>query len=258
MATVCGASLALMDAGVPISSQVAGIAMGLVVSEKDHIVLSDILGDEDALGDMDFKVAGSAKGITALQMDIKVKHIEEQVFNEALDQAYAGIEHILTAMNQVIDKPREEVAAHAPQVIQMQINPSKISAVIGRGGSTIREMIEKYEVAIDINDSGLVKISGKDRAKLQSAKKQIESITLDIKVSGIYDGKITKIMDFGAFVNIAPGKDALLHKSQIAYHRVENIHNELSEGQLVKIQIIEVDEKQNRIKASMKDVPQTA
>ena len=259
MATVCGGSLALMDAGVPIKDPVAGIAMGLVVdaNTERHTVLSDILGDEDHLGDMDFKVAGTVHGITALQMDLKIKSLPSSVFSEALEQARKGRLHILEEMNKTLSRPRKQLAEHAPQMIQFPINPSKISTVIGRGGATIRELIETYGVTIDIADDGVIKIAGENASAIDKARKHIERLTLDLKVGQTYEGKIVKLMDFGAFVNISPGKDGFLHISQISDKRVHNITDELSEGQIVRVQVIEIDEKQQRVKVSMKNVSQT-
>ena len=255
MATVCGASLSLMDAGVQISEACAGIAMGLVIDGSDYTVLTDILGDEDFLGDMDFKVAGTKNGITALQMDIKTDGITNAILEDALAQAREGRFHILGIMNQAIDKPRAEVAANAPRVTQFKIPASKIREVIGRGGSTIKEIIEKYEVSIDISDDGLVKVTSSDAEKALNAQKHIETITAELELNRTYEGKIVKIMDFGAFVNVLPGKDAFLHISQICHERVDNIHHKLSEGQIVRVKVVEID-RQNRAKLSMKDIEQ--
>ena len=255
MATVCGSSLALMDAGVQISDAVAGIAMGLVLEGNDYTVLTDILGDEDFLGDMDFKVAGTKSGITALQMDIKTNGITNAILEDALTQAQEGRFHILDIMNQAIDKPRAEVAASAPRVTQFKIPSSKIREVIGRGGSTIKEIIEKYDVSIDISDDGLVKITSSDAEKAHHAQEHIKTITAELELQKTYEGKIVKIMDCGAFVNILPGKDAFLHISQICHERVDNIQHKLSEGQLVRVKVVEID-RQNRAKLSMKDIEQ--
>ncbi|MEC8460743.1 MAG: polyribonucleotide nucleotidyltransferase [Pseudomonadota bacterium] len=256
MATVCGTSLALMDTGVPIQAAVSGIAMGLIVEGSNFAVLSDILGDEDHLGDMDFKVAGTQKGITALQMDLKIKHLDLEIFKGALHQARDGRLHILNEMNKTIQEPRQEMASHAPQMTQFNISPNKISVVIGRGGATIKDLIEKFNVTIDINDDGLVKVSGKNKDSIHDAKHQIEALALELKAGDEFEGKISKILEFGAFVTIAPGKDAFLHISQIAQHRIENIHDELSQDQIIRVKITEVDEKQQRCKVTMKNVPQ--
>ncbi len=255
MATVCGTSLALMDAGVPIKQAVAGIAMGLVKQDDKFTVLSDILGDEDHYGDMDFKVAGTKNGITALQMDIKVAGITSSILDTALHQAKDGRLHILEVMNASISEPRAEFAATAPTMIQFSINPSKIREVIGRGGATIREIIDQFEVAIDISDDGLVKVSAAQSENAKKAKAHIEKITLDVEVDKIYEGKIVKLMDFGAFVNILPGKDAFLHISQICHERVEDITHKLSEGQIVQVRVSEID-RQGRVKLTMKDIDQ--
>lgn len=255
MAAVCGSSLALMDAGVPVKSAVAGIAMGLVHDGDNFTVLSDILGDEDHHGDMDFKVAGTASGITALQMDIKTKGITSAILTTALEQAKKGRLHILEQMNHIISQPRSEFAETAPRVTQFKINPNKIREVIGRGGSTIKEIIETFEVTIDITDDGIVKIGSSNAEKANLARQRIEDIALDIEVGKTYDGKVVKIMDFGAFVNVLPGKDAFLHISQICHERVHDINEKLSEGQLVRVKVAEID-KQNRPKLTMKDIPQ--
>ena len=255
MATVCGSSLSLMDAGIQIKQAVAGIAMGLVLENDKYTVLTDILGDEDHLGDMDFKVAGTKNGITALQMDIKTDGINNSILENALEQARSGRLHILEKMNQVIDKPRTEVAAGAPRVMQFNIPTQKIREVIGRGGSTIKEIIEKYEVSIDISDDGLVKVTATDSEKAASAQKHIETIIADIELHKIYEGKVVKLMDFGAFVNVLPGKDAFLHISQICHERVDNIQHKLSEGQIVRVKVAEID-RQNRVKLTMKDIEQ--
>ncbi len=253
MASVCGTSLALMDAGVPVKTPVAGIAMGLIKEENDYAVLSDILGDEDHLGDMDFKVAGSADGVTALQMDIKIDGITREIMEKALEQAKAGRLHILGEMAKVIDAPRDDLSAHAPRFITLKINPEKIASVIGKGGAVIRALTEETGATIDIGDDGLIKIASSDRSAGEEAKRRIEQITADIEVGTIYEGRVQKIMDFGAFVNILPGKDGLVHISQISEQRVQNVSDELSEGQMVKVKVLEVD-KQGRIRLSMKAV----
>jgi len=253
MASVCGTSLSLMDAGVPIKSPVAGVAMGLIKEGDDFAVLTDILGDEDHLGDMDFKVAGTADGINALQMDIKIDGITKEIMEIALDQAKAGRLFILGEMNKAISTPREEMSEHAPRIITIKIHPDKIRDVIGKGGATIRQMTEETGATIDINDEGIVKIFSVDRAAGEEARKRVEMITADVEVGSIYDGKVAKIMDFGAFVTILPGKDGLVHISQISDERVEKVSDELSEGDVVKVKVLEID-KQGRIRLSMKAI----
>ncbi|NEZ03255.1 polyribonucleotide nucleotidyltransferase [Wenzhouxiangella sp. XN201] len=251
MATVCGSSLAMMDAGVPIKAPVAGIAMGLIKDGDRFAVLTDILGDEDHLGDMDFKVAGSADGITALQMDIKITGITREIMEVALKQANAGRGHILEQMNQVIGKPREEMSEYAPRLFTMKVHPDKIRDVIGKGGSTIRQITEETGTTIDIQDDGTVTIASVNQAAADEARRMIEQITADVEVGTVYEGTVTKIMNFGAFVTILPGKDGLVHISQISDERVENVTDELHEGQKVKVKVLEVD-KQGRIRLSMK------
>ena len=253
MASVCGTSLALMDAGVPLTSPVAGIAMGLIKEDSGYAVLSDILGDEDHLGDMDFKVAGSSDGVTALQMDIKIQGITREIMEAALEQAKEGRLFILGEMARVLDAPRSDLSEHAPRFITVKINPEKIAAVIGKGGAVIRALTEETGATIDIGDDGLIKIASSDRSAGEEAKRRIELITADIEVGTIYEGRVQKIMDFGAFVNILPGKDGLVHISQISEQRVQNVADELSEGQTVKVKVLEVD-KQGRIRLSMKAV----
>ncbi len=253
MASVCGTSLALMDAGVPLKAPVAGIAMGLVKEDAGYAVLSDILGDEDHLGDMDFKVAGTDGGITALQMDIKITGITREIMEKALDQAKDGRLFILGEMAKSLSAPREDLSEHAPRFITIKINPEKIAAVIGKGGAVIRALTEETGATIDIGDDGLIKIASSDRAAGEEARKRIELITADIEVGTIYEGRVQKIMDFGAFVNILPGKDGLVHISQISENRVQNVADELSEGQMVTVKVLEVD-KQGRIRLSMKAV----
>jgi len=257
MASVCGSSLAMMDAGVPTAAPVAGIAMGLIKEGDKFAVLSDILGDEDHLGDMDFKVAGSADGITALQMDIKIDGITKEIMEIALDQAKEGRMFILGEMNKVIDKPREEMSAYAPRYVTMKINPDKIRDVIGKGGATIRSITEETGCSVDINDEGMVKIASNDSSAAEKARKMIEQLTADVEVGKIYEGRVAKLMDFGAFVNILPGKDGLVHVSQISEERVEKVSDELSEGQMVKVKVLEID-KQGRIRLSMKAVIEAA
>ena len=256
MATVCGSSLALMDAGVPIKSAVAGIAMGLIKEDKQFVVLSDILGDEDAFGDMDFKVAGTKDGITALQMDIKIKGITDEILTAALEQARKGRLHILDAMNAKLDAPRAEISSNAPKVVQFSIPVNKIREVIGRGGATIREIIDKFSVAIDISDDGVVKISADEEQHSVQAKDYIEDMIREVELGKIYEGKVTDILDFGAKVMIMNNKEAFLHISQISHQHIENIRSELSQGQIIKVRVAEIDRRQNRIKLSMKDVVQ--
>jgi polyribonucleotide nucleotidyltransferase len=253
MASVCGTSLALMDAGVPLKAPVAGIAMGLIKEDDGHAVLSDILGDEDHLGDMDFKVAGTSDGITALQMDIKIQGITREIMETALDQAKEGRLFILGEMAKDLDAPRGDLSEHAPRFITVKIDPEKIAAVIGKGGAVIRALTEETGATIDIGDDGLIKIASSDRLAGEEAKRRIELITADVEVGTIYEGRVQKIMDFGAFVNILPGKDGLVHISQISEQRVQNVADELSEGQVVKVKVLEVD-KQGRIRLSIKAV----
>ncbi len=253
MASVCGTSLALMDAGVPVKAPVSGVAMGLVKEGDDYVVLTDIMGSEDHLGDMDFKVAGTAAGVTALQMDIKISGLTQGIMFEALEQANKARMHILGEMNKHMSKPKDKVSKHAPCVLSMSINPDKIRDVIGRGGATIRELTEETGTTIDITDEGLVKIWAPDGEAGEAAKKKIEDLTAEAVVGEIYEGKIAKILDFGAFVNILPGQDGLLHISQISEERIENIHDHLDEGQMVKVKVLEID-RQGRIKLSMKAI----
>ena len=255
MASVCGSSLSMMDAGVPISGAVAGVAMGLIKEGDDFAVLTDILGDEDHLGDMDFKVAGTGNGVTALQMDIKIQGITREIMEKALAQANEGRMHILSEMARAINEPREEVSEFAPRYITMKINPDKIRDVIGKGGATIRSIQEETGANIDIDDTGTIKISSVDLEAGNEARRRIEQITADVEVGTIYDGKVAKLMDFGAFVTILPGKDGLVHISQICEERVQNVSDKLSEGDVVKVKVLEVD-KQGRIRLSMKAVGQ--
>jgi len=255
MASVCGSSLSMMDAGVPLSAPVAGVAMGLIKEDAGYAVLTDILGDEDHLGDMDFKVAGTGKGVTALQMDIKIQGITREIMEKALAQANAGRLHILGEMNKAIATSREEVSAYAPRYITMKINPDKIRDVIGKGGATIRSITDETGTSIDIDDDGNVKIASVDLDAGNEARRRIEQITADVEVGTIYDGKVAKLMDFGAFVTILPGKDGLVHISQISEERVQNVSDKLSEGDIVKVKVLEVD-KQGRIRLSMKAVGQ--
>ncbi|ADG62016.1 polyribonucleotide nucleotidyltransferase [Moraxella catarrhalis] len=255
MASVCGASLSLMDAGVPLKAPVAGIAMGLVKEGERFAVLSDILGDEDHLGDMDFKVAGSVNGITALQMDIKIEGITADIMEQALKQAHAGRIHILNAMNEVIATSRTEINAHAPNYATITINPEKIRDVIGKGGATIRQLTEDTGATIDIDDNGTIRIFGTDKASTRAAITQIEAITAEVEVGTVYEGTVARIVDFGAFVTILPGTDGLVHISQISDERVENVSDYLKEGQTVKVQVQDIDNR-GRIKLTMKGVEQ--
>jgi polyribonucleotide nucleotidyltransferase len=252
MASVCGSSLALMDAGVPLKAPVAGIAMGLVKEDEGYAVLTDILGDEDHLGDMDFKVAGTADGITALQMDIKIEGITEEIMEIALEQALEARLHILGEMNKVIAKGRDEVAESAPRMGTMQIDPDKIRDVIGKGGATIRSLCEEHNSTIDITDDGAVKIYSEDNDGLQSAMDAITAIVADPEPGTIYDGKVVRIVDFGAFVNFMPGTDGLVHISQIAQERVAKVTDYLSEGQDVRVKVLEIDNR-GRVKLSIKE-----
>ena len=253
MASVCGSSLALMDAGVPVKAPVAGIAMGLVKEGDRYVVLSDILGDEDHLGDMDFKVAGSAEGISALQMDIKIDGITEEIMRAALAQAKQGRLHILGEMSKALTTPRAELSEFAPRLITMKIHPDKIREVIGKGGSVIQAITKETGTQIDIQDDGTITIASVNGAAGQAAKARIEQITSDVEPGRIYEGKVAKIMDFGAFVTILPGKDGLVHVSQISSDRVEKVSDVLKEGDVVKVKVLEVD-KQGRIRLSMKAV----
>ena len=253
MATVCGTSLALMDAGVTLKAPVAGVAMGLIKEGERFAVLTDILGDEDHLGDMDFKVAGTADGVTALQMDIKIDGITREIMEQALAQAKRGRLHILTEMGKVISAPREEMSRYAPRITTMSIPTDKIRDVIGKGGVTIRAISEATGAAIDIEDDGTIKIATSDLSAAEDARRRIEQITADVEAGTIYEGKVVRLMDFGAFVNILPGKDGLVHISQISDERVANVSDKLSEGDVVKVKVLEVD-KQGRIRLSMKAV----
>ncbi|GAB2520471.1 polyribonucleotide nucleotidyltransferase [Lysobacter humi (ex Lee et al. 2017)] len=253
MASVCGSSLALMDAGVPIKAPVAGIAMGLVKEGEQFVVLSDILGDEDHLGDMDFKVAGTSEGITALQMDIKIQGITEEIMKVALAQAKQGRLHILGEMAHALTSPRTELSEYAPRLLTMKIHPDKIREVIGKGGATIQSITKETGTQIDIQDDGTIVIASVNAAAAQAAKARIDQIVSDVEPGRIYEGKVAKIMDFGAFVTILPGKDGLVHVSQISNERVEKVSDKLKEGDVVKVKVLEVD-KQGRIRLSMKAV----
>jgi len=253
MASVCGASLALMDAGVPLKAPVAGIAMGLVKEGDKFAVLTDILGDEDHLGDMDFKVAGTEKGVTALQMDIKIKGITEEIMEQALHQAHEARLHILKQMNEVLPESRKELSANAPTMISMKIDSDKIRDVIGKGGATIRGICEETGASIDITDDGTVKIFAASKDAANAAKARVDAITAEAEIGKVYTGKVERIVDFGAFVSILPGKDGLVHISQIANQRIEKVTDVLQEGQEVKVLVLDVDNR-GRIKLSMKDV----
>jgi polyribonucleotide nucleotidyltransferase len=253
MASVCGTSLALMDAGVPIKAPVAGVAMGLVKEGAEFAVLTDILGDEDHLGDMDFKVAGTEEGITALQMDIKIQGITREIMDIALGQARDARLHILGEMAKVIEAPRAEMSEWAPTIITFKIDPEKIRDVIGKGGSVIRAMTEETGASIDIDQDGTVRVASIDGSSGKEARRRIELITADVEVGQIYEGKVARLMDFGAFVTILPGKDGLVHISQISNERVEKVSDKLSEGDVVRVKVLEVD-RQGRVRLSMKEV----
>lgn len=255
MASVCGSSLALMDAGIPIKAPVAGIAMGLIKEGDNFVVLTDIIGDEDHLGDMDFKVAGTVHGVTALQMDIKIEGIDKHIMEIALAQAKEGRLHILKIMQESISKPRKEMSKHAPRIISFRIKPEKIRDVIGKGGATIRNITEGTSATIDISDDGLVKISAVDAQQGQEARRRIELITAEVEVGVIYAGKVVKLTDFGAFVTILPGKDGLVHISQICEERVEKVSDKLQEGDTVQVKVLEVD-RQGRIRLTMRGLHQ--
>jgi polyribonucleotide nucleotidyltransferase len=251
MASVCGASLSMMDAGVPIKAPVAGVAMGLIKEDKRFAVLTDIIGDEDHLGDMDFKVAGTTSGVTALQMDIKIEGINKEIMDAALKQAKEGRLHILGEMSKAISVPRAELSEYAPRIIAIKINPERIRDVIGKGGAVIRALTEETGCTIDIEDDGTVKIASADNNAAQEAVRRVKQLTADVEVGMIYEGKVAKLMDFGAFVTILPGKDGLVHISQISRERVENVGDKLREGEVVRVKVLEVD-KQGRIRLSMK------
>jgi polyribonucleotide nucleotidyltransferase len=251
MASVCGGCLSLLDAGVPLKAHVAGIAMGLIKEGNRFAVLTDILGDEDHLGDMDFKVAGTHGGITALQMDIKIQGITKEIMQVALAQAKEARLHILAKMVEAVGGAKAEVSQFAPRLYTMKINQEKIRDVIGKGGATIRALTEETGCTIDIAEDGTITVASTDADKAAFALKRIAEITAEAEIGKVYEGPITKILDFGALVNILPGKDGLLHISQIAHHRVENVTDLLKEGQIVKVKVLETDEK-GRIKLSMK------
>ena len=253
MASVCGSSLALMDAGVPLSAPVAGIAMGLIKEGDRFSVITDILGDEDHLGDMDFKVAGTANGVTALQMDIKIQGITEEIMEIALNQAHEARLHILAEMNKVLDKPRESVSENAPSMATLKIDPDKIRDVIGKGGAVIRSITEETGASIDIDDDGNIRIYGEDATSRDAAIERIHSITAEAEVGRLYKGKVARIVDFGAFITILPGKDGLVHISQISAERVENVGDYLTEGQEVVVKVTDLDAR-GRIKLSIKEI----
>src|SRR5437588_2591 len=253
MASVCGTSLSLMDAGVPIKAPVAGVAMGLVLEGSRYKVLTDILGDEDHLGDMDFKVAGTRDGVTALQMDIKVEGVTPEIMRVALEQARAGRLHILDEMNKVIREPRAKMSEWAPSIITLKIDQEKIRDVIGKGGAVIRQITEETGTTIDIESDSTVKIASVSGAAGREAQRRIELITADVEVGQIYEGKVARLMDFGAFVTILPGRDGLVHISQISNERVERVSDKLKEGDLIRVKVLEVD-RQGRIRLSMRDL----
>ncbi len=253
MASVCGGSLALMDAGVPIKAPVAGIAMGLIKEGEEFAVLTDILGDEDHLGDMDFKVAGTNDGVTALQMDIKIDGITRDIMSQALDQARDGRLHILAVMNEVLSEAKTDVSTHAPKVTTIKIHPDKIRDIIGKGGATIKELTESTNTSIDIDDEGIVKVWATNSDDADLAISKISDIVAEVEVGKVYEGPVTKIMDFGAFVNVLPKKDGLVHISQISDERVEQVTDVLKEGQIVKVKVLEID-RQGRVRLSMKAV----
>ncbi len=257
MASVCGASLSMMDAGVPLKSPVAGIAMGLIKEGDRYAVLSDILGDEDHLGDMDFKVAGTSDGVTALQMDIKIEGITREIMETALSQAKEGRLYILGEMAKVISAPREEMSEYAPRFTTFKINPDRIRDVIGKGGAVIRALTEETGTSIDIDDDGSIKIASVDKSAGDEAKRRIMELVADAEVGKVYEGKVSKIMDFGAFVTILPGKDGLVHISQISNERVEKVSDKLTEGDVIKVKVLEID-RQGRIRLSMKAIEPAA
>jgi polyribonucleotide nucleotidyltransferase len=253
MASICGTSLALMDAGVPTRAHVAGIAMGLVKEGERYAVLTDILGDEDHLGDMDFKVAGTLNGVTALQMDIKIDGITEAIMRDALEQAREGRVHILDIMVRAMQGPRVEMSAYAPRIVSMRIPADKIRDVIGKGGITIRTLTEETGTVIDITDDGIVKVAAADLAACEEAIRRIENITADVVIGNVYEGTVVKLMDFGAIVSFLPNKQGLVHISQIAKERIEKVSDRLAEGQAVRVKVLEID-RQGKIRLSMKEV----
>jgi polyribonucleotide nucleotidyltransferase len=251
MASVCGSSLALMDAGVPIAAPVAGIAMGLVKEGSEFAILTDILGDEDHLGDMDFKVAGTDEGITALQMDIKIEGITDQIMEVALKHANTARIHILGEMAKVICEPRDKISDKAPAMHTMKVHPDKIREVIGKGGATIRSITEETGATVDIEDDGTVRVYADTNDKAQAAINRILAITAEVEMGAVYEGKVVRIVEFGAFVNLLPGKDGLVHISQISDERIEKVTDVLQEGQMVKVKVLDIDNR-GRIKLSMK------
>jgi len=252
---VCGASLALMDAGVPLKKPVSGIAMGLILEKDGFAVLSDILGDEDHLGDMDFKVAGTEDGVTSLQMDIKIPGITEEIMRQALRQAHDGRIHILGEMNKALDHSREEIGEYAPKIETIHIPTDKIREVIGSGCKVIREIVAETGAKVDIDDDGTIKIASSDLKQIEAARDWIRSIVAEPEVGTIYTGKVASIVDFGAFVTFMPGKDGLVHVSEIKNERVENVRDVLSEGQEVKVKLLEVDQR-GKVRLSMRLVDQ--
>ena len=257
MASVCGTSLALMDAGVPTKKHVAGIAMGLVKDGEKYAVLTDILGDEDHLGDMDFKVAGSRQGVTALQMDIKIDGITETIMKQALEQANVARNHILGIMEATINGPRQEMSAYAPRILNMRVPVDRIRDVIGKGGVTIRALTEETGTVIDIDDDGQIRVAAADLAACEEAKRRIELLTAEVSIGDVYDGKVVKIVEFGAFVEVLPGKQGLVHISQISIERVEKVTDKLSEGQIIRVKVLEID-RAGKVRLSMKEVEQPA
>ena len=257
MASVCGSSLSMMDAGLPIKAPVAGVAMGLIKEGEEYVVLTDILGDEDHLGDMDFKVAGTDDGITALQMDIKIDGITREIMSVALDQARGALRHILGEMNKVLSSPRETMSDWAPSITTIKIDPEKIRDVIGKGGSVIRAITEETGATIDIDNDGTVKIASVTAAAGRAALERVELITADVEVGRIYEGKVARLMDFGAFVTILPGRDGLVHISQISNERVEKVSDKLNEGDVIKVKVLEVD-RQGRVRLSMRDIAEAS
>jgi polyribonucleotide nucleotidyltransferase len=253
MASVCGSSLAMMDAGVPLAAPVAGIAMGLIKEGERFAVLTDILGDEDHLGDMDFKVAGTANGVTALQMDIKIQGITEEIMEIALEQAHEARQHILGEMNKVISESRESVSENAPSMATIKIDPDKIRDVIGKGGAVIRGITEETGASVDIDDDGNVRIYGEDADSRDAALEMVNAITAEAEVGKLYKGKVARIVDFGAFVTILPGKDGLVHISQISQERVENVNEYLTEGEELLVKCTDLDAR-GRIKLSIKEI----
>lgn len=253
MASVCGTSLALMDAGVPVKAAVAGVAMGLILEKDGYAVLTDILGDEDHLGDMDFKVAGTRDGVTTLQLDIKIGGLTREIMREALAQAHHGRIHILNEMDKCLTKPRAAIADHAPRMFTMKIHPDKIREVIGAGGKVIRGIVEESGAKVDIEDDGTIKIFAVTAAAGEAAKKLIQDIVAEVEVGKVYEGKVVKIMDFGAFVRLVGQTDGLVHISQISSQRVEKVADVLKEGEVVRVKVLEVD-RSGKIRLSMKDV----